>query len=702
MFRVKKIKVLSLALVMCMLTGMFVGFDTAGRANAAANYVDTSGYTALYDAYKDYFKIGVAIPNWNYYGGAELEARQTAVLNIFNSVTCENEMKPDAMFRSTEEDLFDIGSGALAMLEWAKATGMKLRGHCLVWHSQVNPAIFAIDFKPTVNGKATKDYSVVLDEECLVDADTLRERLKTYIYSVMRYIYENGYGDVIYAWDVVNEAVDEGNGDGLRKSTWYRILGPDFLYYAFLYAREASVKYSTEYAALYGLDPEKDDLSVIRPLLFYNDYNEWFSSRVNIIKHYATEYKFNENRSLADSPVINKDGDGTMLGDGLIDGVGMQCHLSDNQNINTYMRALREYSDAVGMVQITEMDVGCTTFGENQWFKQAKFYYDFFKALLEECANGANVNSVTLWGLTDQSSWRSSDYPLVLNADFSQKPAYNAMLMAAAGEEFNISYAATITDLKNVLIDFEPYKVQDKTVTVDLYAEGVLPRGTGHRPMLSLRMRLNHTPDVELGFGLVCERKEKDANLKIDVSKFCGRNITVTMYGMTKDSFLRVGLDEAEPVLLRQKAAIADEWVKLCFNVDIPEGDSAFLYVETDGTEDIYLDDISIVYNPEGEEPPVIDDTDDNEAVQGNEYTAPAEKDSEDDETLSESSNTEADTEKADSAKETAATEEDKAPASDDSETAKESNKLALPIVLAIIGCVFAVVIIAYRKKNMK
>lgn len=700
MRKIRRIKVLCLVMTVCMLAGVFTGFIGTTGVKAATNYVDTSDYEALYEAYSDYFKVGVAIPNWNYYSGADLKARQDCVLNIFNSVTCENEMKPDALFSPNEEGLFKIGQGAEAMLVWAKANGMKLRGHTLVWHSQVNPAIFAKDFKPTSNGKVTKDASATLDEDCLVDADTLRERMKTYIYSVMKYVYENGYGDVIYAWDVVNEAVDEGKDDGLRRSTWYRILGPDFLYYAFLYAREASVKYSTEYASLYGLDPAKDDLSVIRPLLLYNDYNEWFQARVNVVKLYATEYKFNENQSLVKSDVIKKDGDGTMLGDGLIDGVGMQCHLSDNQDINTYMRALRQYSEAVGLVQITEMDVGCTTFGENQWFKQAKFYYDFFSALIEEIKAGANVHSVTLWGLTDQSSWRSSDYPLVLNADFSIKPAYNAMLMAAKGEEFNIALAATITDLKDVLIDFEPYKDANSTVTVDLNTEGILPRGSGHRPLLALRMRVNHTPDVALGFGLVCERKEVDANLKIDVSKFCGRNITVTMYGMTNDSFLRVGLDGDEPVLLRQKAAIKDEWVKLCFNTDIPEGDSAFLYVETDGIADICIDDISIVYTHEDEQPPVITDTDDTEAVQGSLYMPKTEEktDSEPDAQTQEKDSAD----NAETAVNNTGSDRNTADSDSASETEKQDSPISLPVVVILIGGILACSIAAYRKKNLK
>lgn len=99
----------------------------------------------------------------------------------------------------------------------------------------------------------------------------------------MEYTYKNGYADVIYAWDVVNEAADENQYDGLRRSYWYQIIGPDYLYYAFLYAREAETLYAKQYASLYGLDADTDDLSSIQPKLFYNDYNEWFGSRSDAI-----------------------------------------------------------------------------------------------------------------------------------------------------------------------------------------------------------------------------------------------------------------------------------------------------------------------------------------------------------------------------------------------------------------------------------
>src|SRR5688572_27597737 len=46
------------------------------------------------------------------------------------------------------------------------------------------------------------------------------------------------YAADIFAWDVVNEVIDENQADGLRRSNWYTITGLDFIRTAFRVARE--------------------------------------------------------------------------------------------------------------------------------------------------------------------------------------------------------------------------------------------------------------------------------------------------------------------------------------------------------------------------------------------------------------------------------------------------------------------------------
>ncbi len=562
-------------------------------------YEDVSGYEHLDELYQDYFRFGAACEAISHWNDKNKEignpSKEELISTVFNSITCGNEMKPAYNFDPESESLVSFNAAAKEMLDWAVANDMGMRGHTLLWHSQVNPSIFAKDFEAYEDGKLTRSDSAKLDEECLVDRETLLARLKTYIYSVMEYTYQNGYARNIYAWDVVNEAADESNEDGLRRSYWYKIIGPDYLYYAFLYAREAETIYAKQYAAEYGLDAETDDLSEIMPKLFYNDYNEWFEDRSDKIVKFLTQDKWNENHAKVQSDVIVPDGDGTIYGDGLIDGIGMQGHLSDTQDIDQYMRALQKYSAAVDVVHITELDVGCSRTDETAWYYQAEFYYKFFARLIEEVESGAKLTSVTVWGLTDDASWRVDANPLLFHGSLERKPAFDAVVMAAKGEAFDMTVADTLPEAGDLLIDFEPYVEAGKAKNIVLKEAGILGRGTGHQAVLEIEQKVNHTEGAPIGFALKVSRKEQDASMKFDVSRYAGKTITVTMHVKTEDKTIRMGLDTGSDAVLVESGSDA-EWTKLSAVCVIPEDvRAAFIFVETDGAADFYVDDIAIV-----------------------------------------------------------------------------------------------------------
>lgn len=584
-------------------SGLTGGKITAKAAETAD--VDIASYERLDELYGDYFKFGAAceaISHWND-GGKEIGNPQKEELlsTVFNSITCGNEMKPAYNFDAESESLFKIDPAATEMLEWAKANHMGMRGHTLLWHAQVDPSIFAKDYTALSNGMATKKDSAELDEECLVDRDELLRRMKTYIYSMMEYTYKEGYAETIYAWDVVNEAADENLDDGFRRSYWYKIIGPDFLYYAFLYAREAETLYAAQYADLYGLNAETDDLSPIMPKLFYNDYNEWFDNKSDAIIHFLTKEKWNENHAKVKSDVIKPDGDGTIYGDGLIDGIGMQGHLSDTQDIDQYMRALRKYSAVVDEVQITELDVGCSKTDENVWLFQAKFYYDFFARLIEEVKAGAKLTSVTVWGLTDDASWRRDANPLLFTGKLERKPAFDAVVMAAKGEEFTMTLQDTLGDVEDMLITFEPYVEAGKAVSVEPQDVGIIGRGTGHQAKLKLAQKINHTEGAAIGFSLKVSRQEQDASMKLNISRYAGMNVTVTAYVMAEDQKIRMGWETSESTQLLEADAIPEDWAEVSVNVTVPEdAPAAFIYLETDGAADFYVDDISVTINEDG------------------------------------------------------------------------------------------------------
>ena len=604
---------LSVITVVACIPDALPGF--AGSSAEAAGYYDYMSIESLKDIYADRFKMGIAVQAISHWGdqGAEIgnPDKEKFINNQFNSMTFGNEFKPAYNFDAEAEGLFTVDPAAEELLDWAKANNMPVRGHCLVWHSQVNPSIFAKDFQATSNGKVTTDYNATLDEDCLVSRDVLLQRLKTYIYSVIEYTYANGYAETIYAWDVVNEAIDEGKPEGYRQSYWYQIIGGEFLYYSFLYAREAEVKYAKEYAADYGLDPE-GDLSSIMPELFYNDYNEWFSKKTDYIIEHMTQTPYNEGHTMVKSDVINPDGDGTIYGDGLIDGFGLQAHMTDADSLYQYKDAIEKYAAAINNLHVTELDVGKSIHGEAGDFKQAKYYYDYFKLLCDEQDAGVNITSVTIWGLTDPTSWRKDTEPLLFNGDISPKQAFDAVVLAGKGEEFNLVDLAGKGKAEDIVIDFEP-SVTDGTSSNSTPDElGFIGRGSGHQATIMLKIKVNHTEGAAPGFSLQVRREEADATLRYDISRFAGHTIRLSYYVKSEDMIFRTGIDGYEdagvieidtaPPVLEEATAEGEEpvtaepeWKLVDTVIKLPEDlESASLFFETDGAGEFYIDDFTI------------------------------------------------------------------------------------------------------------
>ncbi|WP_423509596.1 endo-1,4-beta-xylanase [Streptomyces xinghaiensis] len=149
------------------------------------------------------------------------EADYVATLNReFNSVTAENKMKWDALEPS--QNNFNFGN-ADRIVNHAQQQGMDIRGHTLVWHSQL---------PGWVNN--------------LGSADQVRSAMRNHINQVMGH-----YKGQIHSWDVVNEAFEDGNSGARRNSVFQQRLGNGYIEEAFRMAREA--------------DPNAK--------LCYNDYN---------------------------------------------------------------------------------------------------------------------------------------------------------------------------------------------------------------------------------------------------------------------------------------------------------------------------------------------------------------------------------------------------------------------------------------------
>ena len=328
-------------------------------------------HIAFKDAYKDYFMVGVAVNQRNISQPEQI----ALVKQEFNSITAENDMKPGMIH--PEEGKWNW-EPADKIANFCRQNGIKLRGHNLLWYSQM------------------ADWMFYDKKKNLVKKEVLFKRMREHIHAVV-----NRYKD--------NEAIKDGParpafmGGGqdqpLRESTIFKICGNDeFIRKAFEYAREA--------------DPNA--------LLFYNDYNECDPVKRDRIYNMVKEMK------AAGVP---------------IDGIGMQGHYNIYGPSEEDMEAaISKYEEIVDHIHITELDIrvnqemgGQLRFSRNegavvtndQKLLQENKYSELFRVLRR---HKAKVDCVTFWNLCDADSWVGvNNYPLPFDKDLKPKNVHTVL-----------------------------------------------------------------------------------------------------------------------------------------------------------------------------------------------------------------------------------------------------------------------------------
>lgn len=247
------------------------------------------------------------------------------VKSQYNSITLENEMKPDYVLGSSANLISVSQAKSLGyyiptgytetyvpklnfdtidrVLQICSDNGIAVRAHTLVWHSQTPTWFFRYGYSGSYG---------------YVSEDMMNARMEFYIKSVMNHVYSGKYGNCVYAWDVVNEYFHATN------SGWEGVYGkcgnkPAFVKRAFQYAYDC-----LDY---YGLTNKVS--------LFYNDFNTYMEVNdiITMINYINSEKK-------------------------ICNGVGMQSHLGTTfPSVDYYTAALKSFVNAGFEVQITELDV---------------------------------------------------------------------------------------------------------------------------------------------------------------------------------------------------------------------------------------------------------------------------------------------------------------------------------------------------------
>jgi len=287
----------------------------------------------------------------------------------FNMVEPEDAMKWWVVRRSRGS--FDFRAGD-EVVRFAQAHGMKVRGHCLVWDHN-NPEWL------TQGGFTPAQLSRLLQE---------------HITTVMK-----RYSGQVFAWDVVNEALDE-NGR-LKDSPWYNQPGIGFagkgtayIEQAFRWARAADAQ----------------------ALLFYNEAEgEGLNRKSDAI--YAMVKDFRQ-RGVP------------------IDGVGLQMHISQLDLDTAAIAANIARLTALGVqVHITELDVSLPLDSASGQIRQQDLLRqaEVYRGVVHACLQNPGCTAIQTWGFTDKYSWIGSHShgtrgaPLPFDQAYRPKPAYHAM-----------------------------------------------------------------------------------------------------------------------------------------------------------------------------------------------------------------------------------------------------------------------------------
>ena len=276
---------------------------------------------SLYKAYEPYnIKFGTCMAA----NGLRNTTMRKIAKDNFNSVTAENEAKPEQVLdQNACKALSDKSQVAITMkpfeklYNFAEASHIGVRHHTFVWYSQTPNWFFTEDY----NGGKQASRELML------------QRMDNFMKEMIGGLNDRWPG-LVYAIDVVNEAVGNGGAGFNKGNKWFDTIGADFVYQAFKCAH----KYK---------DEDQD--------LYYNDY----------------DYDYNVSNC---RKALSDDICGQAIREGLVDGIGIQGHVDSDQSMDVLIDDAKLIKEAGLKCQITELDITVSGSNDAAWEKQKAAY----------------------------------------------------------------------------------------------------------------------------------------------------------------------------------------------------------------------------------------------------------------------------------------------------------------------------------------
>ena len=356
--------------------------DLSDKKENKTNYEHISALPPMKDSFAGKFMFGNI---FNPPDVSSSEVTNTMLTRHYNVLTAENNMKPNQLSNAKGSYNFTTAD---RMVNAAIASGFKVVGHTLLWHSQIP------------------------QWQQNIDPSTALEDMKKYITDVAGH-----FRGKIYSWDVINEAFPDGGYSSSWKTSmrtnnpWFKAIGSDFVYEGFLAARLA--------------DPAA--------ILYYNDYNTDNQSKAAMIRDMVKEVNERYKKAYPNETRL------------LIEGIGMQEHHNTGVSASAVRNTLNMFKPLGVKISVSELDVLIVTYQEfspyghgpnkqnsitgytrtNGLKEQARLYGQYFKVYLEF---SDIIERVSFWGVTDNQSWRSAALPLLFDPDGNAKDDYYSVI----------------------------------------------------------------------------------------------------------------------------------------------------------------------------------------------------------------------------------------------------------------------------------